>query len=459
MASRKTHQLPRRPAAIARERSDSDPDEHYGGRKLRPPPLNKKLPHKRLPSQSPPATEQGDVENHNDEVSSRSRSPSPAPARYRPIVTVDWRSELCRFLHLSNQTSDHEIFDALEETEEKLRDAERLKYQYTADPGPPRSQIMYTINCRDDERSRIYLDEPWPVESGPYHAHLRGSRPITNLELYLERNKNISFLVFRDYECCYRKTKWQFTNEAEQSTAVDLQHFFSREYIDLVSLESQTALTVLSETALEGLPHPPFDSENIGSIAYPYLWWFHRRNKIAAAKETMDLALQQHIDIVQAYMEDRLQPEWDTVDEFTEKGKITVDLLRYLFVKGENICQLNGLTAIGWLLVDNDTTDDARSFRASIQVEFWEFDGSFHNKTTRQALEYVPVELRTTEFDIVNLPIYPARFAEKSIVEGLRRRGEMFWACRHQKYVSYVKDTHDIVRSAVFVAMAIPLRY
>lgn len=265
---------------------------------------------------------------------SESRSPSPPPAKYRPIVTVDWRSELCRFLHLSNQTTDNEIFEALADTERKLMDAERLKYQYTADPGPPLSQVVYTIDCQLERRSMIYLDEPWPVESGPHHSHLRGSRAVANLELYLERNKNISFLVFREYRCCHRSIRWQSVIDTSQSTASDLSLFFSGEYIDLKSPEARLALETLSELALAGIHHPHFDDndETAKSISYPYLWWFHRRHEIAVSKTALDPTLQQYIDVLQAYMEDRLQPEWTAVDDLTAKGKITLDLLRYIFV-------------------------------------------------------------------------------------------------------------------------------
>ncbi|KAF6803605.1 ATPase [Colletotrichum sojae] len=143
-------------------------------------------------------------------------------ARHRPKTIIDWRSELCRFLRLSHEPSDEDILEALEKTEEKLRDAERLKSQFSADPGPSRYQVVYTIGCRlapAKDHETLYLDTPWPVDSGPYHSHLRGSRAITNLELYLERNQNVSFLVYREYSCCYRTIKWQENSDSQQPDA------------------------------------------------------------------------------------------------------------------------------------------------------------------------------------------------------------------------------------------------
>ncbi|KAK1994919.1 ATPase [Colletotrichum falcatum] len=454
MSSRRTHQ---RPPATVRERSVPDPDErYYRGRKVRSPFRPRRPARIRSVSRSPSATEQGEYESSYDGGSSRSRSPSPAQVKYRrpPIVTVDWRSEICRFLNLSNQVPDHEIFEALAETEGKLRDAERLKYQYTADSGPPRSQVMHRIHCHHEKTRVAYQDEPWPVESGPYHAHLRGSRPVANLELYLERNKNIGFLVFREYQCCHRHMGWERAVEVDKSTTADASLFFSREYIDLVSPELQNALTELSELALDGIPHPLFGDEDGGDISHPYLWWFHRRKEIAMAKPGMDPRFQQHVDIFQTYIEDRMQPEWEVVDGLFAERKITVDLLRYLFVpndliiaqtSGGNMSQLNGSTAKSWLVIERADTKD---FRASIMADSWGFDGSFHNTTTIRRLDHGPVESLTENFDITTLPIYPARFAEKSIVKGLRERGKMFWSCRRRKYVSYVEDTQDAMQSA-----------
>ncbi|KAJ0163707.1 hypothetical protein CTA2_2540 [Colletotrichum tanaceti] len=440
MASHRVHQLPLRPPATGvRRRSDPDPDDGFHrGRRVRPPSrYDQPLPRTRPSSQSPPpSTTQYTGESRNDQGPSE--------------------SEICRFLHLSNQTTDDEIFEALEDTEGKLRDAERLRYQYAADPGPPRSQVMHRIDCQQEETSMVYLDEPWPVESGPYHSHLRGSRPVANLELYLERNKNISFLVFREYRCCHRPIKWQNLIDTNHSTTADLSLFSSGEYIDLNSLEARIALKVLSELALAGIHHPLFD-DNEGtarSISYPYIWWFHRRHEIALSKAAMDPALQQHVDVLQTYMEDRLQSEWTAVDNLTAKGKITLDLLSYIFVpndivisqaRGNNVSQLTGSTAIDWLSIDT-VAKDPKNFRAAILVEAWEFDGSFHKTASRWPLEYAPVDSWSGSFDITSLSVYPARFAKDSVVEGLRKRGKMFWACRHQKYVSYVKEAYDAAR-------------
>ncbi|KAF6830822.1 ATPase [Colletotrichum plurivorum] len=308
-------------------------------------------------------------------------------ARHRPKTIIDWRGELCRFLQLSHDPPDEDILDALEEAEENLRVAEILKSRFDADPGPLRYQVVYTIDCRlapAKDRDIVYLDTPWPVDSGPYHSHLRGSRAIKNLELYLERERTISFLVFREYSCCFRKIRWQQFSDSPQSKTEELSRFFSKEYFEPVSANLRTALEDLSVFALYDIPHPRFDGKKPGKISYPYLWWYHRRRSIDREKKKMEKDLQKHVpeEVVVAMPE----PEVTT--------------------------ETRGFMASGWLKVADPDSD---SFLSWIEASFWIFDGSFYSTSTRVDLSRVPAVTSTKEFDIWDLPVHPLRFAKDHI--------------------------------------------
>ncbi|KAF6824088.1 P-loop containing nucleoside triphosphate hydrolase [Colletotrichum musicola] len=359
-------------------------------------------------------------------------------ARHRPKTIIDWRGELCRFLQLSHEPSDEDILDALEEAEEKLRVAEIQKSRFGADPEPLRYQAVYTIDCRlapAKDRDIIYLDTPWPVDSGPYHSHLRGSRAIKNLELYLERERTISFLVFREYSCCFRKIRWQQFSDSQQSETDELSRFFSKEYFDPASADLRTALEDLSVFALYDIPHPRFDGKKPGKISYPYLWWYHRRRSIDREKKKMEKDLQKHISILQDYMQDRLQPDWDIVDDLMSRDEVVVAM-----PEPEVTTETRGFLASSWLKVADPDSD---SFLSWIEASFWIFDGSFYSTSTRVDLSRVPAVTSTKEFDIWDLPVHPLRFAKDHVAEALRRRGEMLWKCRHRKYISYTGQTSD----------------
>ncbi|KAK2757815.1 ATPase [Colletotrichum kahawae] len=365
----------------------------------------------------------------------------------------DWRSEICQFLNLSNDVNDNEIFEGLDDADRKIKDLERLETQSQVKIGPPRFQLMFNIHChqlKPHQRNSFYLDVPWAIDSGEHGAHLASSRHIRNLDLYLERNKDISFLVIREFACCERPVAWQHTNDG-QTSEEDIVPFFSREYLELVSNEMQLALKTLSESALADIEHPKFVDNKIGDISYPYLWWYHRRQQIETAKEDMKSNLQNQVNLVKDYMEDRLKNTWETVQEMTERGKITAELLEYIFMPkliliskldDEDVSLAEGFTNESWL--EWEKRDDG-NLDATVVVAHWVFMGSFKRRSFRAPLGLLP---RTSkgEFSIRDLPFFPVRFAEDSVAMALRHRGAIFWECRHQRYVSYVTTQSDVMQ-------------
>lgn len=274
------------------------------------------------------------MEKWSEEVPPAGDEDKPLQIRRRPIqiVTIDWRSEICQFLKLPNDVSDNEIFEGLENIDGKIRNLEEQQ-NGPVKTGPPRGQLVFHIKCHGKEaheRNSFYLDVPWIVESGQYGAHLASSRHIRSMELYLERNKDVSFLVIREFACCKGSVPWKSSYDGKTSEE-DLSHFFSGEYLDIVSDETLSALEVLSESALKEIDHPKFVDNRFRAIAYPYLWWYHSRHEIETAKAGMASNFQIQINLLQDYMEDRLKKTWDSVEEMTARGMITAELLRYIF--------------------------------------------------------------------------------------------------------------------------------
>ena len=68
----------------------------------------------------------------------------------------------------------------------------------------------------------------------------------------------------------------------------------------------------------------------------------------------------------------------------------------------------------------------------------WVFDENFEQRSTEFSIGHLPS--LTEKFPIRDLLIYPAQFANGDDVNAIRRRGKMFWKCRHRRYVCY-KDT------------------
>jgi hypothetical protein len=253
---------------------------------------------------------------------------------HRFMTTIDWRGEICQFLNLSPVASNEELSAALDEAREKLQELERLQALTSSLHVPPRYQIIHTVRChRSREENAMYLNEPYLVEAGPHDAHLRGSGSIHNLELYLERNRAV-FVVCRDYECCSSQPPPVVSTTIGDSPDLRPSAFLTREHVIYISPELKSAFVGLSADALRGVPHPDFARQVYGSeeIDCPYMWWFHRRDEIEAARRLLMRDPQRHLAVFHEYLRTFLFEEWRAVQDLTSRNKITAKYIDYLFV-------------------------------------------------------------------------------------------------------------------------------
>lgn len=189
---------------------------------------------------------------------------------------------------------------------------------------PPRPEIIHVVRCHNGNAPLVhYHDEPRCISSGPYHDHRQGSDPVRNLELFLEKNKEVTFLVYRTLECCKSgKTR----DEGPPET------------ISIVSPILRKALINMAEEALQDIPHPipdPEDEEEGKELnfQYPYLWWYHRQREIWDVVENIYGDLRRHMDAFTGYLEKRMHNEWLIVRELIARGKVTAKYIGYLFVR------------------------------------------------------------------------------------------------------------------------------
>jgi hypothetical protein len=197
---------------------------------------------------------------------------------------------------------------------------------------PPRWQVINRIQCEDsdeDEGDILYLGDPYIVERGPQDAHVVGSKAITaGLDLYLEKNKDVSFIVYRDYQCCSRTSPQPHRSEKSRLPAPS--DFLGRETISIVSNDLSEALKAVAEAALNGLPTPTFEVDE--DFWAPFLWWYHRREEIAEAQLGLDNRLQVHLSTLHEYIMESLGSEWSEVDSLLAEGRISAQYIDYLFV-------------------------------------------------------------------------------------------------------------------------------
>ncbi|KAI8626648.1 hypothetical protein F5Y19DRAFT_217040 [Xylariaceae sp. FL1651] len=351
-------------------------------------------------------------------------------------MIIDWREEICRFLNSPSELTDNEILDGLDRALSEITELRCLRFEHFSQPKLSDYQVVNRVRCHefDEDDEELYLDAPWVVNSGPYRAHLRGSNKIRNFELFLEQNKEIPFIVFREFECCGHAPKSWNHKSQEISSTTDSKDLLVQEYISNISNDFRLALIEITGLALTGTTHPDFTDEVVDQIHSPYLWWFHGRSKIEEAKTQISPDSQAQLGLLQNYLESCLRDEWAAVDMLLSNSYITADYIHYLFVPNE-ICVsiskdkspplLEAFTSMDWFELSNQR----------IQGTKWTFDGNFEKISFSIELKQPPS--LTRKFRIQDLSIYPARFADINDIDAIRRRGKMFWSCRQRNYVCY----------------------
>lgn len=250
---------------------------------------------------------------------------------------VDWRAMICHSLDIPPEISDQDLGKAMEDASHQLKEISRLRAAARKQQGPPREQVIYSVECRNlGNKSKYYLDRPWVVDSGPYNAHLMASSPINNFDLYLERNKEIIFIVYRYYRCCHKPVIDAPETQGEVGLGIDASLLLQGEQIDLMAPELQAALGQIAEVALRGIPHPAFSKASAAQeddrILYPYIWYFHRRAEIQEEFNKLPPAARRYVGRFRKYIENRMMEEWANVEELLESGRISAEYMEYLIV-------------------------------------------------------------------------------------------------------------------------------
>lgn len=247
------------------------------------------------------------------------------------MKTIDWRGQLCQFLKIGPESTDETLLESLETASEALEEAHRL-LAIESDPQNhvPKYQTIHRVSCVIDRQTKLYVEEPFVVNSGPQGAHLRGtSEPLNNFDLFLERNKAISFIAYLAYRCCDGSQPRRRHNDKEGDPQPS--SLLTGESASIISPVLCAALKALTDGALDDLPHPDFSDTRI-SFHSPYLWWFCRRQEIAEAEESLSEYHQEHITLFKQYLQDSLGATWSEVDSLLAEGKISAQYINYLFV-------------------------------------------------------------------------------------------------------------------------------
>ncbi|KAL9564302.1 hypothetical protein ACKAV7_011493 [Fusarium commune] len=251
--------------------------------------------------------------------SASSPSLSDTRPRKKPITTVDWRAELCRVLDQHDGISNADLLDELDSAFEELKESRsRQHVQDNCLHGPPRHQVLYRIRCEgsrlnhdDSEDSESTTDEgyttfekpPWVVEYGPHKAHSRGGSHISSLDLYLERNKDIAFLVYVDFACCgedLTEKRYPQSDDSQLSMIRAASWSYDGTFKEIEDVLSITSPDLTHELKIESLSYYPqqFASADLSQLLLDRgkMFWQCRKRKYVSTSEIGGDGLQNSLD-------------------------------------------------------------------------------------------------------------------------------------------------------------------
>lgn len=349
--------------------------------------------------------------------------------------------------------------------------------------GPTRSEL---------ELSSPYFDEPQWIEGQDHERQLRCSLPVTNFELYLEKNKDIAFIVFRDFQ-------------PAPDMAGDYPAKPTGAGCPQPSSETIQPINPVLAEAIETLLRSQDDYSSLlqqykesPELQAPYLTVYNSRKHLDTIQEGLSAEAQKQFSLLIQYITGQYGDRYAAADSLFSENKISSDNVPYLFKPGDILVERKGTQYSAFVVSSWPTKGDNRyvsrrkgdirageclplygSHGASkgvanekIKVQKWSvagwcwaFDGNFErqNRTRNFDIE-IGEQLKhetlvhehtivgqdswiqtsqVKEQDIKDLSVFPLAYAAPDLVDRLQKRGSTYWKCRNRLLVSYMEKGMD----------------
>lgn len=365
----------------------------------------------------------------------------------------------------------HELEELIEHLGQRTKQ-KAFKYLilYRIAPGgdqPSHPYLNFSSAARKDSMP-LYFDPPQWTKGQHGPGVLRSQLPVTNFDLYLEKNKDISFIVYKTYGIPQDGSKTRDMRD-RQLAAHDLNDAVVDESIQPVNETLMNAVEALLEAENEYASILK-SFRQTSELAAPYLFVFHQRNYWERIRLSLPESSHQQLVMLWDYILQSQGAEYAAADSKISLGKITPELLKYLFKPGQLLVQNKDGEMQGWICEDwprtirrGETTPHRRAKTAGatkpekpeshsrsnplceLSAWHWEFDGEFQRKKETLSISIEAGNRKESGIPIDSLCVFPLKYASDSIRNQLRRRGKSFWKCRKRALVSYRgdADTND----------------
>ncbi|PQE27770.1 hypothetical protein CJF31_00009998 [Rutstroemia sp. NJR-2017a BVV2] len=422
-----------------------------------------------------PRLEINQNKNSSKPINSTSAPSWPSPSRHVNVSESQLTSEICRIINAPPNTNHQILLAMIRGLKEKSRQYDSLSSTDTENSVALQYQILHRVKCYRDSRKPIfgtYQRHPVLMANEDRSYHLHGGQPLTNLELFIERQRGISFVVFKDYVCCtIERPVNRFCPRFRDPVKVNsekLSSFVENESMALISQDICDALKAMAEKAARNTAARPdgfYPTFEVGQeIPAPFFWYYHDRAFWKEQTPQLSGDEKRHVDLFLQYLEINWGKTYAKVDRLLGEKLITMKYLAYIYPPGKPLIQTksndgreNEMTRVyiqdAWLSAAAPVPPNAKAplsqFRdrkhrscRTLNAYSWSFDGSFQE--TRETLSVFYPDHSNEPFPIRGLNIYPLSFAEEGMEASIRARGRVFWSCREQRYVSYTENNSTV---------------
>ena len=386
------------------------------------------------------------------------------------------------FLHQRGDPS--ALLDHVQSLEQEIG---RLRSLLTKEErlGPPSAwKVLHRVSCANEPEPRIYTDEPFKTKYSNRQWHLHGRDSVKNIEIYIERHKELAFIVYLNYVCeghTFRtggRTAYDqilsVTDIRAGETDHEMRHNSRRRDQNDDNVEIKPIMAylyiicdVLHEGMLNLLHQDPVlksiikYNEDVQQIPVPFLAYYHFRATIQAAIDELDDEDEQaQLQLLSTYISSAYSDEFAQADSMLARGVVTQPFLKYLFIPNEVIIETKDGKPTGYLqkgFLKSPSPrfrwrqDDENLIVASLTAQNWFYNGEFMKQS--EELDVIWSKSANGEQEFSKLNVYPLRYASDELKQSLAARGKTFWDCRKHKYVEYQQATSKKMQSSVSLSV------
>jgi hypothetical protein len=321
----------------------------------------------------------------------------------------------------------------------------------------PRYLIVHQVKCQqvgthtNHKTESYFFDTPRLFAGDSKASSLRGTKPAAAITKdYLEDHPEISFIVYKSYNCnkYYEEVKDDFDRLPTPSVDPAVLSLFKAyffilradgkdavPYSESFTITSQDLTRAIAEA--KSLSHGNITGlDSLQQVVHPYEQFYHSRAVISqvlsAPLSQPSSKSRQQLHLLYKFLIDSCGANWRAADALFQSGMVNEIHFPKLFGSRQVLVTMVDAHPMAYFQEESSTAGESGSLQFACTS--WTFDQVFKQRTLSITVQWPRGQ---DCIPITALKIYPLRYDTSGLEERLRKRGEQFWACRQKAFVGY----------------------